>query len=374
MPTIGKQERSLQTPRQRGAYKPVFIDAFEPRYSLNASNITTKLDFSDIAVGIMASSVKDTLVQAARRTWMQAVPRLAVLLLVECACPTRVCIHVSGPRQTVGPHLGTSNSATESVVCYYRRYRISNAAKAQVLWNELFKMPRRQYYIKIDTDTLLQPTLMLEHVQLLHTTASSAWLYLPLLYFGKDEISFPIDFQLLSQQAWFTNFSAVLIEELAAQGETFTFPSLLAQNFRKLPYVQGGMIGLSSRALQLLVRTQCVRRLALRVHWVDRGIAHSLYAEDVATGICMHILGAPVLSSRCVHRFPACRCGLENITMRQRSCDETQKNTRRCRVRAISMHRLKAADEYERCWQWQQEALRFKNATAFNQTNGDGSS
>eukprot|EP00965_Chrysotila_dentata_P214100 6188024-Pleurochrysis_carterae.AAC.1 len=212
----------------------------------------------------MIETLEDELVQAARQTWMTVTKRLAVLLLVDrqCIAATFRNSEQSGVQITVKCYSGSPYP------------RDQNALKGQALWNELFKLPRRKFYLKLDTDSMLEPSLLLRFINFLHRDVRPKLPQLPIMYFGKSG-GWPIAFRTLSDQPWYQNLTVTVTSELhrlSAPSPAFSPLSRRSGRNAYLPYVQGGLIGVSYGALQMIVQTQCIERIAKIVPWNQRGI------------------------------------------------------------------------------------------------------
>eukprot|EP00965_Chrysotila_dentata_P030357 1010245-Pleurochrysis_carterae.AAC.2 len=217
MTATNPQSHGMLFPGERQPYMPFDINLADPTTILKYAVKPPVISLSDIAVGMLAQTLDQPLVKVAQRTWMAAAPRLAVLLLLDCECPTSTCPYLY-EKQPLPACLSRQATAVEATVtCYYGvpPNNYNHADKTQVLWNELLKLPQRKYYLKIDTDTMLEPSLMLRYVNVLHAEALSKMPDPTMVYFGKDFSGTRFRFEALWVEAWYRQFSANLTSSLA---------------------------------------------------------------------------------------------------------------------------------------------------------------
>mmetsp|Transcript_53681 Transcript_53681/g.117077 ORF Transcript_53681/g.117077 Transcript_53681/m.117077 type:complete len:388 (-) Transcript_53681:302-1465(-) len=333
-------------------YAPIRVNPSDLDVATRYASKRPVMTFYDVAVGMMVRKAdKQGLLETAWQTWMSTASGMAILLLADCTCPRTSCRNLN-VTQPLPAWLGGA-TADISVVCYYSYQRYianANSPKAQAVWDELLKLPPRKYYVKIDTDTLLEPSLLLRFINVVHQEVRPTLPQPSLVYFGTDEYTASVSARHWAQQAWYANLSEAIAAEIGK-------PSTTLQSHPRtgrLNYAQGGVEGVSRHLLQLLGKTQCVRR-------VGEAAPANVYpppaVEDTSLGICAHFFRAPLISSPCFHAWNACGCGTPNGTARKLNCRENSTHTQRCVIGSISMHKLKRSEWYSSCWDWQQEEL-----------------
>uniref|UniRef100_A0A7S4B1K7 Hexosyltransferase n=1 Tax=Chrysotila carterae TaxID=13221 RepID=A0A7S4B1K7_CHRCT len=359
----GTQQAATLYPGFRPPSEVLWVNSADPdtasKYALKPPSIT----LSDVAVGMTVRAVTEPLVKAAQRTWMAAAPKIAVLLLVDCKCSRSSCnLTEAGPLPA--SFFGMAVAATVKCYCGPRVWKYINTDKTQALWDELFKLTARKYYLKIDTDTMLEPSPLLRHINVLHEETRSKLPYPSMLYFGRDDTAWGASYPKLISTTWYKDFTQRISRELDELDELPpAFGPLSRSKSLLVPYAQGGLIGLSHKMLRLIVQTRCVQRIGHVVRPSEYGVKSHIDSEDAALGVCMHIFGAPLVSTVCIHEHTSCACDVENATQRRLNCQEDKWDVNSCRVGAISMHRLKKVARYDQCWSWQQEALSAQRET-----------
>jgi hypothetical protein len=282
--------------------------------------------FSHIGVGMMVPPLLSKTLEflrCATETWMPvAGPTLNIVMLADCRntnASLRRIVMLSAPQlPTMHPR------------CYFGKIEINvnDFDKEAALLDELLQaLPGKSFYLTVDMDTMVMPSNLLKFISL-HPGG------LP-LYYGSDEISTRISRCprcFLNSGGW---ISAVRHFSHLAGSPGLSTPSTVT-------YAQGGAKGFSHSALQLLVRSGCLRHVgSLPCH--DGLCIHK--KEDATVGLCMLALGIPLTNCRCFHAWGP--CNIYNTT----SCHDHDAKARLCRY-PITIHKLKRLDWYRRWWYW----------------------
>lgn len=194
-------------------------------------------------------------------------------------------------------------------------------------------MPHKLYYVKIDDDTVVEPTLLLRFLTTVHSHLPGSFLHPPPVAFGSHDRMY----HFLSCAASPPGQSCVtdafkhghnhcmrgskpwlqLLEDAARRysGGNATWEEEYVRQRSAIPatsYPAGMIYGLSRSALHRLVQANCVQRLATSVTCTERIGAPSPLIEDTAVGLCFHIHAIPRVQCNCftqnVHRGQAFRC------------------------------------------------------------------
>lgn len=177
---------------------------------------------------------------------------------------------------------------------------------AQILLMLYTQLPRHTYYAKIDLDTIIFPEAL----------AFFLWQHeqreRPIHYFGTHEFTY----------------------------RKVTPPDMHCERWgdcRPFDYAQGGFEGLSHRALQRIVNSECVFRMS-EIPCPDARMLCLWQAEDVAIGACATAMGFPLTSCSCFFAWGPCNV-YEQATCRGKLCE-----------RPLSVHKIKRPSWHSRWW------------------------
>tara|TARA_B110001452_G_C15204005_1_gene417708 strand:+ start:346 stop:1476 length:1131 start_codon:yes stop_codon:yes gene_type:complete len=265
---------------------------------------------------------KGMLLACARRTWMAEAPSsLEVLLLVDCLELVAVSKGLEMPNAaergsrvnyTHFPwtaarwisNAGRADNAQERLFCVWETYNYAqNYRKGSVLLRALLQeLPRKAYYLKVDTDTLVRPHNLLRFLSTLHSEVQPE----SRLYFGsyrrtetcRKEFCRSFVFK-THEQGLPTKGLPLRETDIWKRLEEDTVPFNLSRaRLREIgaTYAQGGAYGLSHNALRAVVSTDCMRRVGgLRPsRHVRRPDIHKF--EDSSMGLCAHLVEAAFVS------------------------------------------------------------------------------
>lgn len=259
----------------------------------------------------------------ASETWVDAAgPSLELLLLIDCQ---------NADNSSAVKGLASAKILPLALVrCYTGKIQVNvneYNKLATLLEEMLWLMPTKDYYVKIDPDTMIVPANFHHFVRALPQSPVSP------IYFGSDEISTQIPFCrgcLLSSQSW--RATAKNLSGLPVSQPRRGF----------VTYAQGNAEGFSKPALQLAVRSNCLRVIG-RLPCQDGLCIHQ--KEDATIGLCMHAYGVPLTNCKCFHAWGPC-----NI-YEPASCLDHTNGARLCRF-PITIHKLKVLDWYRNWWRW----------------------
>ena len=302
-----------------------------------------------MAMRLVKPSLEGQLVDKALRSWVPlAATWLDVLVLRECG----TLAHDKPPAWLAERH-NFNGSALRGV--HWRCFPRSNArqqlgqnyARLGMLLRSMHEtLPQRDYYLKIDADTLVVPANLAHFLQHMPRRQLS--------YFGSTEVSSgSFDSEVRRRCAEFEACDA--LKGLSEPSEAGTqAPATTMHSGRSAPtrsqaarvvryanrrhvvsYAQGGAEGLSYDALTRVVRADCIRRVG------ELPCSTSLClhrAEDATLGVCMAALGVPLTRCACFFAWGPCNCN--NAT----SCVN-----RLCR-RPITIHKIKRLPWFDMWW------------------------
>ena len=298
--------------------------------------------FFDLVVGMMVKSYAHQHInlQAHLDTWMKHAEGAITLLLADCICPL-------------------SQSWCQSDTRIWCHGQKNNTPKAAALWSAMFAHARRRFYVKIDTDTVIEPFRLLDLLSLAASVApmNGALQPEPLVYLGTDD-NIP-SIHLTNSLLISSKFKAV-DNRVRLLARSYLSPRQEnARNQRshgKVTLIQGGFEALSRAAIRALVGTACMDHVGT--------LSGSFYpppsVEDIALGLCMHMIGIPPLLSDCIHPWAPCGCAIRNKTVWAQTCTDISAKRRmksdgsptKCLAGAVSLHRMRRADWYHSCWTW----------------------
>ena len=342
----------------------------------------------------------------ARASWMVAAPQLEVLLLVDChpLCAARIadvnatgdtsqkasipedclaspCSPDCGPKRYDGfPHPPWLRPSRKHLAklhfrCYYgralsqRRMLFGMQIKTRTLFTALLNdLGHKRFFLKLDTDAMLQPANLLRFLSLLgaHVHPASP------LYFGTSFTSPWIE------ECYYARDHHGFVAPTDVDGECHTFrfnqgvktkaanasrhylrekPLRESQSFRRLlaevqpdkavqarlqgasvHYAAGGSYGISKPALLALNERDLLKhlgKLSCDGRPCTRGTIHK--AEDAGFGLCMHLLAVTLIE------YP---CFMESKFSQSRQTDE--------RRLQVLLHDLQTATP-ERMSKWRRE-------------------
>ena len=349
----------------------------------------------------------------ARATWMRAAPQLEVLLLVDCAplCAARAAqANATGdslPEECRGdPKLRQPCTLCEPqsydgfprpewlrpregvakvhFYCYYgprlsvQTLMYGMDLKVRTLLRALVTtLAHKRFYLKLDTDAMLQPRNLLRFLAYLGahvhpsmplyfgTSGTTHWI--PSCYNINNSVSchtFRFGTSKATRNVRGNKASAQPLRESKAyarlfrrmQGTVQPHAATLAPSVR---YAAGGAYGLSNAALLALNRSDCIKH----VHELecDSGpcLRSSIHrAEDANVGLCMHLLSVRLIEHQCFmesslsgHRYEDERLLwslLTNVQMMGSTPPRSIKETA-CRT-PITMHPLKHTFLFRDWW------------------------
>ena len=275
-------------------------------------------------------TLEGQLVDRALQSWVpMAATWLELLVLRECGTSVQ-----NGPPAWLAERHAFNSSTLRSVHwrCFPRsntRQQLGqNYARLGVLLRSMHKtLPQRDYYLKIDVDTLVVPAHLAHFLR-----------HMPrqLGYFGSTEVSSPgFDRELRQRCADFGACDALKALSLKRPEAAPTGHAARSAQAPVVRYAQGGAEGLSYDALTRVVRADCIRRVG------ELACSNTLClhrAEDVTLGVCMAALGVPLLRCSCFFAWGPCDCN--NAT----SCVG-----RLCR-RPMTIHKIKRLAWFDLWW------------------------
>ena len=293
-----------------------------------------------MAMRLVKTSLEGQLVARALQTWVpMAVTWLDVLVLRECGSLAQ-----DRPPAWLAERHAFNSSALRSV--HWRCFPRSNArqqlgqnyARLGMLLRSMHEtLPQRDYYLKIDADTLVVPANLAHFLQQMPRRQ--------LAYFGSTEVSSGrFDSEVRRRCAEFGACDALksLSEpsEAAPTSRASRISSRTSGQAARLArapvrYAQGGAEGLSYDVLTRVVRADCIRRVG-ELACSDPLCLHR--AEDATLGVCMAALGVPLTRCSCFFAWGPCDCN--NAT----SCVG-----RLCR-RPITIHKIKRLAWFDMWW------------------------
>ena len=301
-----------------------------------------------------------TLILRARDSWMPLAHGLDLLFMTSCAAagdarsPTWWRpIRPGLPMPLVHWH------------CFQGQDRlgVSLWRKTGALLAALHAMfPHKEYYLKLDSDTLVMPHALVRFLRALHAADSRG----RGRYFGSNRISQKALFGLrrgglLSSNGW---LALERSEEarLAANGTgRWAHAPLSAHDRRQLAhsearsmameercesavpsYAQGGAYGFDRRALGLLAGGDCLEGayMALSQHTGRRSPA---LFEDEAVGLCMRLYRMRLVTCGCFYDWGPC-----DITHPE-SCRADTNESRLCRL-PLTVHKLRQVSWFDGWW------------------------
>ncbi len=284
---------------------------------------------SDVGIGYMFRSLTSTyksdvpLLTAARQSWMaDAGASLEILLLVDCDRDTDVASQLRPPADLEASRPDLPRLHFE---CYYPSYNkidssnevtaiLNNFDKFSALLKGLLRiLPHKKWYIKLDTDTVIEPHNLYRFLSFFQVRVLRGETN---LYFGdagelpqrspnpEDWAMYRIHSrskdQLFKREGWQDLVKEYYTDRKTSQQSTIT-------------YVHGGLEGFSRDALQSIVSKDCIRRVgelpcdrSIKKHCINK-------PEDATVGLCAHlhkialvdcqpcmqnIAGAPVVDGR----------------------------------------------------------------------------
>ena len=255
---------------------------------------------NDVGIGYMMRSLTSTyksdvpLLTAARHSWMaDAGAGLEILLLVDC-----VQGEIIEPPAAL--EVGRPDLPKLLFECYYPTYNkidssneetavLNNFDKFSALLKGLLRLlPHKKWYVKLDTDTVLEPHNLYRFLSFFQVRVLKE----PNLYFGDagelpQKSNNPVDWamyrvharskdKLFQRQGW-----RDLVKEY--------YPVRKTSEQSTITYVHGGLEGFSHDALTQLVSKDCVSRVgsipcdrSIKKHCINK-------PEDATVGLCAHL-------------------------------------------------------------------------------------
>lgn len=295
-----------------------------------------------VAAGMMVMrlvkmSLEGQLVDKALQSWVpMSATWLDLLVLRECGTHAQ-----DKPPAWLAERHAFNSSTLGSVHwrCFPRsntRQQLGqNYARLGMLLRSMHEtLPQRDYYLKIDADTLVVPANLAHFLQ--HMPRRQ------LTYFGSTEVSsVRFDSEVRRRCAEFGACDALKgpifepSEAAASTDQAARAVDRLAGDRAPVRYAQGGAEGLSYDALTRVVRADCIQRVG-KLACSDSLCLHR--AEDATLGVCMAALGVPLLRCSCFFAWGPCNCN--NAT----SCVG-----RLCR-RPITIHKIKRLEWFDMWW------------------------
>mmetsp|Transcript_14962 Transcript_14962/g.24996 ORF Transcript_14962/g.24996 Transcript_14962/m.24996 type:complete len:354 (-) Transcript_14962:391-1452(-) len=297
--------------------------------------------FEHIAVGMMVSkpsaNERGGLLAAAWKTWMYVAPDLDALLLSDSCRPGSISEPLPSWMKARRGHLYIRCFDASRGGSGVNLYKLS-AFKMAVLWHEMLTvLGNKMYYLKVDTDTLLEPRQLLKFLRHIHNEVSGIG---RMVYFGTDEFTakLPAVGHITGTPVW-ANLTRM---ELAQRRRV----AALSSSQWSVPYAQGGGYGLSLAAVRALVQSDCLSRVA------QVRSARTFYP------------GVPLIISHCFHPWAPCACSSYNRTLQMTDCMPDRPNAKPCNgLGSITMHKMKRVEWYEQCWRYLTEPRKFESYT-----------
>ena len=303
---------------------------------------------SQVGIGMLLRSLPDRFLNdtsAARRDWM--VGQFELVLLLDCnldggnATNEIDQIHTPAPPNALlQPQDKDGGRAAVHVRCFGGRklrpplYFYSSFKTGVLLRAMLELMPSKQFYLKIDSDTVLLPRNLISFLTVLHRRVHpNSPVYFGSSYAGGNytrwsEGSRTLSFKSVNEIAWIrtrdlgrlANLSRTQQMSRSNVRERKKVTSLRLRETRWWRYLQdamglspaegrlsnatpevrysaGGAYGMNRAALHGVVQTNCTFRLGKIRYKGRRSRVHTI--EDAAVGLCMHLVRA---------RFVECPC------------------------------------------------------------------
>ncbi len=197
----------------------------------------------------------------------------------------------------------------------------------------LEELAGKLYYIKIDSDTTIEPTLLLRFLTAIHAHLPGQFHQPPSIAFGSSERMFhfaaceptskasqcgPDVSEHGHAQCLRGSMPWISLLRDAAQQQARGNATLADEHVQRqatipfISYPAGMLYGLSRAALSRLVEAKCIERLATRVTCVERVGAPSTLIDDVSFGLCLHLHRIPRVQCDCFvnngHRGQGFRC------------------------------------------------------------------
>ncbi len=317
------------------------------------NSIGSHTAFTDLAVGIMVRSFGSAHIRVHLQTWIKNARGVMLVLLADCSCPNPIDSH-DRSCQVAAPKWLTARCDAE-VRCFQETFSAKNSAlKAAALWAALLEH-RRDYYVKLDTDTVVEPLRLLQLFDQALVAATKSADAAPLIYLGTDDNIDRISVKnRIVRNSRFEDLEA----NVSQSGWSFGYaaPRRLVHPKQVITLVQGGFEALSRAALKALVGTQCLQRMAE----ADIPGYPPPSVEDIALGLCMHMLRVRPILSDCIHPWAPCPCIVPNRTSWAMTCTDTAAGRRKrsngkltsCLTGAVALHRMRQVKWYWSCWAW----------------------
>ena len=251
--------------------------------------------------------------------------------------------------------------------CFRGRDRlgVSLWRKTNALLTEMLAtFPGRHFYLKIDSDTLILPESLLGFLTAIRAVHSRR----QPLYFGSNRISQKRFFCsgprcLFGSHQWRALDARMNMINRSGAGRGMPSETSTCVAGSEASYAQGGAYGFDRLALKLLVRDDCVDRVAAVV--ADRMPPGQGLFEDEAVGLCMHSRRVRLVTCACFYDWGPCDIN------RPATCAADTPSSRLCHL-PLSVHKLRQVSWYDGWWNllssreptalaalrtWQSEAL-----------------
>lgn len=240
-----------------------------------------------------------------------------------------------------GSNLGTSPGLRRGASNVSPHHDWAKAASLLRAFYDLFGQTKK-YFVKLDSDTVVEPRLLLEMLGYLHSRIVSQRKHvgakLPAVAFGnvkglhtfkacapssaqRECVHDPSSSRSVGHEqclrgtsAWLrllNQTSETVAAELArgsssvSSASTYDRRRLVATSHANpaVHYASGTLYGLSQSALTRIVRTNCVEKLAGDVLCVEAKGTPSTLLEDANVGLCIHLLSIQLVQCDCItHR------------------------------------------------------------------------
>ena len=341
----------------------------------------------------------DGLLGVANRTWLDfAGPSLDVLLLVDCSSYCRN-MTLASSREAQAAAAGVSAACGSSQTrlpkrvpsgvydehhpfgfprpswmtlrpnlhlrCYWGHYTSfgtlpRNVRKGAALQRAMLDvLPSKRFYMKMDMDALLDPKALLQLLRFVESAVHPASpVYMGSTYVGKNRSTWDFGFdepraQMVYNGTWrAAHRRASWATKMASKvflRETLTWRKLEAQHLTPaqqsgakggaVHFAAGGMFGLSRTALQRLVNSSCMQKVAELKCQPSCRRSELQQIEDSVIGLCMHLLRVRLLDTPCFVTYLTFEKPPPVRLARRESCR-----------RLVSLHPLKELHWYAREW------------------------
>ena len=248
---------------------------------LNVSGRASPMISFTVAIGMALCKTKETLLlDHGFQTWIQPRPWMTYLTLIPCN------------RKFTLPNFVESRCTPNSIWNYHTGNYMVLSELLEVMYSTL---PRHDFYLKVDTDTLVIPqNLALFLTEFPHVQ-----------YFGSTDVTYK-------------NVKILGVKN-------------------RFNYIQGGFEGYSYRSIQTIVNDKCIER-------VGQPNCTTTYClnkrDDISGGACAFLNDITLTHCKCF--FPWGPCNIYNpSSCIGRICPNT-----------ISIHKLKKKDWYFKWWKY----------------------